>query len=135
MARCLTRFITQKKSWILHIFFNNQDNLVLVDSPSPLPICKEHQHFHLVVAARRAIVTNFFLSKYSSHPLSICTQFLKSPFHKIDFGTGFLQATQAVKIKFEIDKKSSSTIKFKNQLKFFYCTSLLKVSPILDLQF
>ena len=32
------------------------------------------------------------------------------------FWTGFLKATQAVKIKFEIDKKSSSKIKFKNQV-------------------
>ena len=33
------------------------------------------------------------------------------------FQTGVLQATQAVKIKFEIDKKSSSKIKFKNQFR------------------
>ena len=32
------------------------------------------------------------------------------------FGTSFLQAAQAVKIKIKIDKESSSKIKFKNQL-------------------
>ena len=61
MARFLTRFITQKKSLILNIdiiFFNKLDNLVVVDSPSLLPICKEHQNFHLVVAAKWAIFTN-----------------------------------------------------------------------------
>ena len=31
------------------------------------------------------------------------------------FGTSFLQAAQAVKIKFKIDKESSSKIKLKNQ--------------------
>ena len=47
-----------------------------------------------------------------------------SSFYKLDFWTwfvvyifrtGFLKATQAVKIKFEIDKKSSSKIQSKNQ--------------------
>ena len=33
------------------------------------------------------------------------------------FRTGFLQATQAIKIKFEINIRSSSKIKFKNK----YC--------------
>ena len=65
---------------------------------------------------------------YYSPYLSVL-DFLKSLFHEIDFRTwflnmifflfwtSFLQATQAVKIKFEIDKKSSSKIKFKNQFR------------------
>ena len=45
--------------------------------------------------------------------LDMYLYFLKSIFHEIDFWTWFLQAsTQAVKIKFEIDKKSSSKINF-----------------------
>ena len=42
----------------------------------------------------------------------------KSLFHEmdfeLDFWTWFLQATKAVKIKFEIDKKSSSKINLEN---------------------
>ena len=40
------------------------------------------------------------------------------------FQTGFLQATQAVKVNFEIDKKSSSIINFENQ---FHELEILKI--------
>ena len=64
------------------------------------------------------------LNSNMSYSLLIYTWFLKSLVYKFDFltgffnwifcPTGFLQATQAVKIKFEIDKKSSSKINFVN---------------------
>ena len=38
--------------------------------------------------------------------------------------TGFLQATQAVKVKFEIDKKSSSNVKFVKVSEFFKVVSV-----------
>ena len=79
------------------------------------------------------ILSEFFLSElrilqdFWQNFLSICTWFLKFLVNEIDFEldfwnwffvylfrTGFLQATQAVKIKFEIDKKSSSKINFLN---------------------
>ena len=50
-------------------------------------------------------------------PLLICAWFLKCLVYELDFclfRTVFLQATQVVKIKFEIVKRSSSKIKFKN---------------------
>ena len=61
------------------------------------------------------------LSPELALPLSICTWFLKyvsslRPRLFVNlFQTVFLQITHAVKIKFEIEKRSSSKIKFENQ--------------------
>ena len=46
-----------------------------------------------------------------------CTWFFKSLSHEIELWTWFLQLSQAVKSMFEIDRKSSSKIKFINQFR------------------
>ena len=72
-----------------------------------------------------------WIFNYVINPLSICTWFFKTSIPRnwflnlffCRFQTWFLQATQAVKIKFELDKKSSL---FRNQ--FFSSLKLRKKS-------
>ena len=54
---------------------------------------------------KNAFTINIFQYISKQTPYLSVLDFLKSLFHKIDFWTWFLQTTQAVKIKFEIDKK------------------------------
>ena len=68
--------------------------------------------------------SDFWKSRsWEINPLSICTWFLKFVFHEIDFWTWFFVyfkldffcLSSLKKIKFEIDEKTISKIKFKNQ--------------------
>ena len=81
---------------VLHLLIQNKIGRIIIMKNTFYVYPPIHLHFIFEISSLR----NLFLN------LIFCL-----------FRTGFLQATQAVKIKFEIDKKSSSKIKFENQVR------------------